>query len=76
MTVPQSDPLDEPNLLPAQTGNPRVDAVLESLEGLDDLPVVDQVAVFDKAHEELRAALDAPAETSDAPDQSAQPPGA
>ena len=29
------------------------------LAGLDDLPVAEHVAVFERAHEELRAALDA-----------------
>lgn len=44
---------------PVRTGNPRVDAVLDSLESLDDLPVSDHVAVFERAHDELRQALDA-----------------
>lgn len=39
------------------TGNPTVDAVLESLEKLDDAPVSDHVAVFESAHENLRSAL-------------------
>ena len=43
---------------PVRTGNPRVDAVLDSLESLDDLPVSDHVAVFERAHDELRRALD------------------
>jgi len=52
--------LDEPPVdTSLRTGDPRVDAVLDSLEGLDDLPVEEHVAVFDKAHEELRGALDA-----------------
>lgn len=44
---------------PVRTGDERVDGVLDSLAGLDDLPVADHVAVFERAHEELRAALDA-----------------
>ena len=44
-----------------RTGEPRVDAVLDSLDGLQDQPVEAHVAVFEKAHDELRAALDAPA---------------
>jgi hypothetical protein len=42
---------------PEQTGNPAVDAVLESLERLDDTPVSEHVAVFESAHERLRGAL-------------------
>jgi hypothetical protein len=45
------DPAPEP------TGNPAVDAVLESLERLDDTPVAEHVAVFESAHERLRGAL-------------------
>ena len=42
-----------------RTGNPEVDGVLDSMDGLDDLPVDEHVAVFERAHEVLRAALDA-----------------
>jgi hypothetical protein len=45
---------------PVRTGNESVDRVLESLEGLDDAPVDEHVAVFERAHEHLRAALDSP----------------
>jgi hypothetical protein len=41
-----------------RTGDRRVDAVLESLEGLDELPVSEHAGVFERAHEGLRAALD------------------
>ncbi len=41
-----------------RTGNQRVDEVLESLEGLEDRPVDEHVAVFEEAQRELRAALD------------------
>jgi hypothetical protein len=58
--VDQTGPLDEPAVdASLRTGNERVDAVLDSLTGLDDLPVEEHVAVFEKAHEELRGALDA-----------------
>ena len=43
------------------TGNAAVDGVLSSLDALADLPVAEHVAVFERAHEQLRAALDAPA---------------
>jgi hypothetical protein len=39
-------------------GHPAVDAVLASLEGLEDMPVHDHVAVFESAHDSLRRALD------------------
>ncbi len=41
-----------------RTGDPRVDTVLDSLAGLDESPVEEHAAVFERAHEELRAALD------------------
>lgn len=39
------------------TGNATVDDVLSSLEGLVDRPVEEHVAVFERAHDRLRAAL-------------------
>jgi hypothetical protein len=39
------------------TGHPVVDRVLDSLDGLADVPVADHVAVFESAHDELRGAL-------------------
>ena len=39
------------------TGDPAVDEVLSSLEGLADRPVEEHVAVFERAHDRLRAAL-------------------
>jgi hypothetical protein len=44
---------------PVRTGNQQVDAVLASLEDLEGVPVQEHVAVFERAHEQLRAALDA-----------------
>lgn len=44
------------------TGVSEVDAVLASLDGLDDRPVAEHVEVFEKAHERLRRALDTPAD--------------
>lgn len=41
-----------------RTGVPSVDEVLDRVEGADDLPVDDHVAVFERAHEDLRRALD------------------
>lgn len=45
---------------PASTGHGAVDGVLASLAGLADLPADEHVAVFERAHEQLRGALDAP----------------
>ncbi|MFY0406007.1 hypothetical protein [Solicola sp. PLA-1-18] len=39
------------------TGDPRVDAVLESLQQLADLPVDAHAQVYDQIHGELRAVL-------------------
>jgi hypothetical protein len=41
------------------TGDPLVDAVLDSLSALDDRPVGEHAAVFEAVHERLRAALEA-----------------
>lgn len=41
-----------------RTGNVSVDRVLDSLEGLEDMPVDEHVAVFESAHDRLRKALD------------------
>ena len=41
-----------------RTGDERVDAVLASLDGLDERPVSEHAAVFEQAHEQLRAALE------------------
>ena len=41
-----------------RTGDERVDAVLASLDGLDDRPVGEHAGVFEQAHEQLRAALE------------------
>jgi len=39
------------------TGHPDVDAVVSSVRGLDDLPVAEHVAAFERAHESLRRTL-------------------
>lgn len=41
----------------ALTGDAGVDAVLRSLDDLADRPVEEHVAIFESAHETLRAAL-------------------
>jgi hypothetical protein len=42
---------------PEPTGNAAVDAVVASLDGLEDRPVDEHVAVFEAAHDALRGAL-------------------
>ena len=42
---------------PETTGDESVDGVVASLRGLDDLPVSEHVAVFERAHESLRQVL-------------------
>lgn len=46
---------------PERTGVEAVDDVLASMRGLDDSPVEEHPAVFERAHERLRQALDGPA---------------
>ena len=48
----QSTPVE-----PETTGDESVDEVVASLRGLDDLPVSEHVAVFERAHESLRQVL-------------------
>jgi hypothetical protein len=43
---------------PVRTGVPAVDAVLDEVDAAAELPVEEQVDVFERAHEELRRALD------------------
>jgi len=49
-----------PDAEPERTGVEEVDDALTSLEGLDDSPVGEHPAVFERAHERLRQALDGP----------------
>ena len=57
------------------TGHPAVDAVLASLEGLEDMPVHDHVAVFESAHDSLRRALDQAGDEATAGEAPAGEPG-
>lgn len=45
---------------PVRTGLARVDAVIGTVEGLEGRPLEEHVGVFERAHEQLRSALDAP----------------
>ena len=53
---------------PHPTGVAEVDAVVESLSGLDERAVAEHVAVFEQAHESLRRALAHAGETASAGD--------
>jgi hypothetical protein len=51
------------------TGVPAVDRVLRDLDALDDAPLEEHLPAFERAHESLRSALDAP--SVDPPDDPA-----
>lgn len=61
-TVPQGTPGDTDS-----TGNSAVDEVLDWVAGLDDVPLADHPAVYERAHTRLRQALDAPGAVPGAP---------
>jgi hypothetical protein len=50
------------------TGVPAVDRVVSDLDRLDDAPLDEHLAAFERAHESLRLALDSP--SSDQPGDS------
>ena len=52
-----------PDVEPERTGVEEVDEVIASLQGLDERPIEEHPAVFERAHERLRQALDGPAGT-------------
>jgi hypothetical protein len=66
--VPPTDPeimgLGEESWMPeaetTSTGVPAVDTVLADLDHVDAAPLEEHLAMFEHAHESLRAALDAP----------------
>jgi hypothetical protein len=43
---------------PTHTGVPSVDAVLAEIDDLDDRPLEEHLATFERAHQALRSALD------------------
>jgi hypothetical protein len=57
----------------APTGEPSVDAMIARLDGLDGLPLAEQVAVFEDTHAGLRQVL---SELDATPDEAAGQPGA
>lgn len=50
------------------TGVPAVDEVLQRVSQLAERPVSEHVEVFERAHEQLRRALDAPPDAAPASD--------
>jgi hypothetical protein len=67
LDTPQPDteaPLDAPGTPtadePLRTGDPAVDEVLVSMESLGGRPVEEHPEIFERAHDQLRSALDGP----------------
>ena len=61
-------PSDQPETVEPETiGDQAVDAVVTSLRALDDLPVSEHLAVFERAHESLRQVLSGASEPVRAP---------
>lgn len=60
----ESPPDDRPapEVDPTRTGLPGVDAVLSEIDDLDGLPLDQHLDAFERAHDSLRSALDAPTE--------------
>lgn len=58
---PTGLPADEPSppAEPIRTGVPAVDEVLADVDRLDDRPLDEHLAAFERAHDALRSALDA-----------------
>jgi hypothetical protein len=59
---PETGARDEqpsPPAEPTRTGVPAVDEVLADVDRLDDRPLDEHVAAFERAHDSLRSALDA-----------------
>lgn len=55
---PETEPVtDDLGNDASSTGHRRVDAAIERLDTLDELPVDEHAAVYNGVHEELRAAL-------------------
>lgn len=61
-TPPDVDPAETGQEFdqPERTGVEEVDDVLADLQGLNDTPVEEHPAAFERAHERLRQALDGP----------------
>ena len=58
---PTADEHAPPRLDAVATGVAHVDAIQDEVIALDQRPVSEHVAVFERAHDELRRALDASA---------------
>ena len=61
---------DEPEQVPPEpervrTGMADVDTVIAAVEELEDRPIEEHVGVFETAHEQLRRALDRPADPAE-----------
>ena len=59
---PETGVLDErptPQVEATSTGVPAIDEVLDDVDRLDDRPLAEHLAAFERAHDALRSALDA-----------------
>ena len=53
---------DAPAAEPVRTGMDSVDTVITAVEALEERPIEEHVGVFESAHDQLRRALDQPAD--------------
>jgi hypothetical protein len=53
-----SDEAPGAEMAPTRTGVPSVDAVLDEVDDLDELPLDQHLATYERAHDTLRSALD------------------
>jgi hypothetical protein len=60
---------------PTTTGVPAVDQVLSDVDRLDEAPLEEHLATFERAHDTLRSALDAPPGDAADREPSSQQPG-
>jgi hypothetical protein len=56
-TAAAATPATQTRSDPPQTDEPTVDAAIERLRALDELPVAEHVGVFDEAHRQLQDSL-------------------
>jgi hypothetical protein len=61
---------EEPDQVPPEpervrTGMTEVDEVIAAVEGLEERPIEEHVGVFEAAHDQLRRALDRPADPAE-----------
>ena len=55
---PSQEPAPAEPADPPATGVPGVDAALAEVDGVEAMPLEEQLAAFERAHDQLRSALD------------------